>query len=106
MKRLTAGLAGLACVTLAACETDEAYQRETLRTAAQMEAANEGDLVCRRVEVTGSKFHREICMTREEADRRAQVARETADRLTRSSDLEPYRGDRPLPPGGVPSPYR
>lgn len=92
MNRILVLIAAAGAVGLAACATDPEYGQAEADTAAVMQAANErGDQVCERVQITGTRFFREVCMSADEYERRAAAARETTDRLSRSSDLDPYR---------------
>ncbi len=54
---------------------------QTQRTA----TSDDGRMICKRTQATGSKFHRKVCATKEEWDARAVEDRQTIERIQRSA---------------------
>lgn len=77
-----------AAALLSACETTEPYAGAA--TADASAASGEDGEVCRNEEVTGTRFHRRVCMTAEEAERQRAETADTMNRIDRSRGVEPY----------------
>ena len=89
MKIAVAITAVSAAALLSACETTEPYAGAATTAEASVATGEDGE-VCRNVEVTGTRFHRRVCMTAEEAERQRAETADTMNRMNRSRGVEPY----------------
>lgn len=81
-----------ACATTATPSAEKVTKAESAKAVSEnlshtrtTAKSADGEMICKRTAVTGSRFHRKVCATAEEWDARALVDRQTTESIQRSA---------------------